>query len=98
MKDQEQARCPTCGAAASPEARCPECGVPEPTFIAEPPQETMSAEQLAKDFHETYERLAPKFGYETRKDSAKPWNEVPENNRKLMTAVCAEILSRGYSN
>ena len=52
----------------------------------------MDAEELAKLFHETYERLAPKFGYETRKASAKPWAEVPEQNRKLMIAVCGEIL------
>lgn len=50
-------------------------------------------EELAKKFHEAYERLAPGFGYETRKESAKPWADVPENNRKLMTAVCAEVLS-----
>jgi hypothetical protein len=52
------------------------------------------AENWAKDFHDTYERAAPKFGYETRKESAKPWAEVPENNRKLMIAVCAEVLCR----
>jgi len=52
----------------------------------------MTAERLARRFHETYERLAPSFGYETRKASAVPWDQVPENNRKLMTAVCAEIL------
>lgn len=52
------------------------------------------AEMLAKLFHDTYERLAPQFGYETRKESAKPWAEVPENNRNLMTAVCAEVMSR----
>lgn len=50
-------------------------------------------EQLAQEFHETYERLAPSFGYETRKDSAKPWSDVPEKNKKLMIAVCAEILN-----
>jgi hypothetical protein len=52
----------------------------------------MAAEQLAQRFHETYERLAPAFGYETRKESARPWAEVPEQNRRLMIAVCAEIL------
>jgi hypothetical protein len=49
-------------------------------------------EKLAERFHELYEHLAPKFGYETRKASAKPWAEVPENNRKLMTTVCEHIL------
>lgn len=53
--------------------------------------ELPSAEQLAQRFHEAYERLAPDFGYKTREASAKPWAEVPENNRALMTAVCAEV-------
>ncbi len=48
-------------------------------------------EALAQRFHETYERLAPSFGYETREASAKPWAEVPERNRALMIAVCSEI-------
>lgn len=51
-------------------------------------------EKLAQLFHELYERLAPAHGYETRRESAKPWSEVPEKNRELMIAVCEEILSR----
>lgn len=54
-------------------------------------RETMTAERLAQTFHETYERLAPNFGYETRKESAKPWAEVPEQNKRLMIAVCEEV-------
>lgn len=50
------------------------------------------AAELAQRFHETYERLAPSFGYETRKESAKPWSEVPDQNKRLMTAVCSEII------
>lgn len=50
------------------------------------------ADALAKRFHETYERLAPDFGYETRKDSAVPWENVPEKNKALMRAVCAELI------
>jgi hypothetical protein len=49
-------------------------------------------EQLAQKFHETYERLAPEYGYETRKESAVPWSDVLEKNKRLMIAVCAEIL------
>jgi hypothetical protein len=49
-------------------------------------------DDLAKRFHQTYEYLAPKFGYETRKESAVEWEKVPEQNRKLMTAVCEHIL------
>lgn len=52
----------------------------------------MTADDLARRFHETYERLAPSFGYETRRASAVPWEEVPEQNRALMTAVAAELL------
>lgn len=51
-----------------------------------------SPEELAREFHETYERLAPEFGHETRKESAKPWSEVPEKNKRLMIAVCAALL------
>ena len=55
--------------------------------------EPLSAEDVARLFHETYERLAPTFGYETREASAKPWSEVPERNRALMIATCAVVLS-----
>jgi len=52
----------------------------------------VSAEQLAADFHSSYERLAPRFGYRTREASAVPWENVPPQNRDLMVAVAAEIL------
>ena len=52
----------------------------------------MTAEQLAKKFHEAYEKLAPKFGYSSRFEG-KSFDELPENNRKLMVAVCEELLS-----
>lgn len=48
-------------------------------------------ESLARTFHESYERLAPSFGYETRKESAVPWADVPERNRALMIAVVQEV-------
>jgi len=48
--------------------------------------------ELAKLFHDTYEKLAPTYGYETRSgtkifDPASP-------NGKLMIAVCKIILTR----
>lgn len=49
------------------------------------------SEELAQAFHSAYERLAPSFGYETRKASAVPWEQIPEQNRKLMIAVAGEI-------
>lgn len=53
----------------------------------------MDAEFLAKLFHDTYEKLAPDFNYKTREASAKPWFDVPENNRKLMVAVAEKVLT-----
>lgn len=50
-------------------------------------------ERIAKAFHDAYERLAPEFGYVTRKPSAVPWEDVPEANRKLMIAVVEEVVS-----
>jgi hypothetical protein len=49
-------------------------------------------ESLARLFHETYERLAPHYHYETRRESAVPWDDVPDPNRSLMIAVAAEVL------
>lgn len=51
------------------------------------------AESVARLFHETYEKLAPTFGYETRKESAVAWDDVPENNRSLMIAVAGEVIA-----
>ena len=55
-------------------------------------EQPTAAEYLARLFHDYYESLAPDFGYETRKASAVPWPDVPENNRRLMIAVCQKIL------
>lgn len=51
--------------------------------------EAQSPEALAKQFHETYERLAPEFGYATREDT-KHFNPDSANG-KLMIAVCAAL-------
>lgn len=61
----------------------------ETSSVAENQQ---TVEALARQFHEMYERLAPEYGYETRPESAVPWEDVPENNRALMQAVVAEVL------
>ena len=53
----------------------------------------MNKEQLAQLFHETYERLAPDFNYNTRKASAVAWADVPANNKELMIAVANVILA-----
>jgi hypothetical protein len=61
-----------------------------------PTMPSPAAERLARLFHETYERLAPDHGYTTRRESAVPWEQVPANNRALMTAVCEHIIETGY--
>lgn len=50
------------------------------------------AEAIAERFHAEYERLAPSYGYETRRESAVPWEGVPVNNRRLMTHTVANLL------
>ncbi len=52
----------------------------------------ITPEQLANKFHDYYESLAPQHDYKTRKSSAVAWKDVPENNKKLMIAVCKKIL------
>jgi hypothetical protein len=47
---------------------------------------------LAVHFHDTYERLAPWFGYDTRRESAVPWDAVPMPNRRLMVATVRVVL------
>jgi len=49
-----------------------------------------SASSLARKFHDTYERLAPQFGYETR-IGTKTFDPASPNG-KLMAAVCAEVV------
>jgi hypothetical protein len=52
----------------------------------------LTEEQVARLFHETYERLAPEFGYETRPHT-REFNPDSDNGR-LMIAVCGEVLQR----
>jgi hypothetical protein len=47
--------------------------------------------EMARLFHDTYEQLAPFFGYTTRGDTRQ---FDPESaNGKLMTAVCGRVLA-----
>lgn len=67
-------------------------GATQPTISSRRPH-MPNAESVAKLFHETYERLAPSFSYETRRATRVPWEEVPERNKRLMIAVTAEVLA-----
>lgn len=53
------------------------------------------AEEIAMAFHESYERQAPRFAYETRKESAVAWRDVPANNKLLMISVVQDLLDQG---
>ncbi len=57
---------------------------------------TSDALQLATQFHEVYERLAPSFGYETRKETRQFDPTTP--NGRLMVAVCAELIAARTSD
>lgn len=65
----------------------------DPSFEA--PEGPGAVEWLAQQFHEAYERLAPGYSYQTREASAKPWAEVPDNNRQLMMATVSDLLRTG---
>ena len=52
--------------------------------------QTLEEVELAILFHNTYERLAPSFGYETRLDTKSFETNTP--NGMLMIAVCKEII------
>ena len=54
------------------------------------------SEKLARLFHDTYERLAPKYGYETRKETRQFDPNTP--NGKLMIAVTDEIEKNLYES
>ena len=56
---------------------------------------TSAADLIAGVFHATYETLAPEHGYETRKESAVAWEDVPENNRALMIHTVQNMLDLG---
>lgn len=51
-----------------------------------------TATELARYFHDTHERLAPRFRCEPMEQDPVPWEEVPENNRKLMIATCERVI------
>lgn len=53
----------------------------------------MSPEQLAELFHETYEHLAPAFGWRTKKGCNVPFYLLPQRNKALMVATCQTVLN-----
>lgn len=52
----------------------------------------VTPEMLAHFFHDRHEALAPEYGYETRRASSVPWEDVAPPNKALMRAVAREAL------
>lgn len=73
-----------------PRQHCEKCGEPYPHSAND-----CDDALVARAFHETYERLAPQHGYETRTASAVPWQQVPANNRALMRHTVRDLTDRG---
>lgn len=66
------------------------------TEITQPePVAVDAVEALALLFHNTYERLAPGYGYSTRHDTR--IFDAKSANGRLVLAVCEEVLARGYT-
>ena len=53
----------------------------------------MTSHELAVLFHSTYERLAPAFGWRTKKGCNVPFDRLPERNKALMIATCQTVLN-----
>lgn len=51
------------------------------------------ATEVAMRFHDTYERLAPTFGYHTRVETRQFNPDSP--NGRLMIAVCRDLINQG---
>lgn len=51
------------------------------------------AERIARAFHEEYEQMAPAYGWETQKKSRVAWDDLPDNQRKLMVHVVGNLLA-----
>src|SRR5262245_5664955 len=65
--------------------------------VTQPGDRPALIELLARRFHDTYERLAPEYGWQTQEATrAKPWGEVPEHNRRLMVATVEVLVDTGW--
>jgi len=68
---------------------CPDCAA-QPVALRE-------AREVARLFHDAYERLAPSYGWTTNAATAVEWDKLPTANRELMVHVVSVVLSEiGY--
>lgn len=52
--------------------------------------------EIAQAFHDTYTRLAPKFGWEPQAGTSGSWDALPEANRRLMVHTVETLLVEGH--
>jgi hypothetical protein len=52
-------------------------------------------EDIANEFHEAYEILAPRMGVHSRVEQARAWNDLPLKNRNAMIAAFQHLLRHG---
>ncbi len=64
-------------------------------FIPNDEPRLLTNEEIAIQFHYTYEALAPSFGWNPQKESSVAWEDLPETNKQLMIATVAALLARG---
>jgi hypothetical protein len=57
--------------------------------------DSLIVDYIASEFHRLYEKIAPNYGYKTRKASAVSWADLSVNNKGLMRAVVATMLKDG---
>lgn len=48
---------------------------------------------IARWFHEEYEHLAPMYGWHTQEASRVAWDDLPDNQRRLMVHVVGNMLA-----
>lgn len=55
-------------------------------------EDERTTERIARRFHEEYEALAPAHEWATQEASAVPWDDLPDNQRRLMVNVVANLI------
>lgn len=82
--DDDASKCPGCSAESQIDTILSRIRSGEVCVV-----QLLGAIKLAVLFHDTYERLAPQYGYETRQET-RLFNAATPNG-KLMIAVCREL-------
>ncbi len=56
-----------------------------------------AAERLARALNDEIDgRLAPWFGYEPAREPTGTWDDIPEENQRLMIEVCEDLIRKVF--